>query len=291
MTTQKPTCDLHMHSYYSDGRASPAELVQAAARLGLKQMALTDHDNTRGAREAAPLAARLGIELIPGIELTCRWDGASAPPGDVDVDLLGYCMDWDAPAFAARERAALDDIHARVGDLCAAITAAGWPITLDELWAENPRYAGHVQLIHACQRKGNIASWDEGVGLLERFWPTVRPSRFTIEDMIATLHAAGGVAVLAHPAAIANGDQGWIGAEHVAHLVEAGLDGLEIYHHRLNAAAREHFLGLARRFGLLVSGGSDEHGWFKPFERFGQEAVTEEMVEALRKGRRMKEEG
>ena len=104
--------------------------------------------------------------------------------------------------------------------------------------------------------------------------------------MIATLHAAGGVAVLAHPSAITDGGRGWIGAEHVAHLVEAGLDGLEIYHHRLNDPARQHFLALAHRFGLLVSGGSDEHGWRKPFERFGQEAVTAEMVEALRKGRR-----
>jgi predicted metal-dependent phosphoesterase TrpH len=275
-------CDLHLHTYYSDGRASPAELVEQAARLGLKAMAITDHDNTRGAREAVPLAAEAGLELIPAIEFTCRWDGPAAPAGNVDIDLLGYFMDWEAPAFAARERAALDDIHARVGDLCAALTADGRPIALEELFAENPRYAGHVQLIYASIHKGNVANWDGAVALIEKLWPSVRRSAFTIEAMIAAIHAAGGVAVLAHPAAITNDGRGLISAEQVACLVAAGLDGLEIYHHRLDEAAREHFSALARQFGLLVSGGSDEHGWYRPFARFGQEAVTLEMVEALR---------
>ncbi|MGO8946327.1 MAG: PHP domain-containing protein [Ktedonobacterales bacterium] len=70
------TCDLHLHTWYSDGRASPADVLAQAHALGLMTIALTDHDNARGAREAAPLAARLGIELVPAIELTCRWDAA-----------------------------------------------------------------------------------------------------------------------------------------------------------------------------------------------------------------------
>jgi 3',5'-nucleoside bisphosphate phosphatase len=284
--SQNFACDLHMHTYYSDGRAAPAELVAQAARLGLKAMAITDHDNTRGAREAAPLAAQAGFELIPAIELTCRWDSAGAPAGNLDVDLLGYFIDWDAPVFAARERAALDDIHARVGDLCAALTADGHPIALEELFAENPRYAGHVQLIYAAIHKGSVPDWDGAVALIDKHWPAVRLSAFSIEDMIATLHAAGGVAVLAHPVAITDNGRSPIGAEHVARLVDAGLDGLEIYHPRLNAAARQHFLALAKQFGLLVTGGSDEHGWHRPFERFGQEAVTVEMVEALRAKRK-----
>ena len=100
--------------------------------------------------------------------------------------------------------------------------------------------------------------------------------------MIAALHAAGGVAVLAHPTVIKGEGGGWIGADEVARLVAAGLDGLEIYHHRLDEAARKHFLALAEQFGLVVTGGSDEHGWYKPFQRFGQEPVTPAMVEALR---------
>ncbi len=275
-------CDLHMHTHYSDGRASPAELVEQAAKVGLKMMAITDHDNTRGAREAAPLAARAGIELIPAIEFTCRWDGKGAPPGNIDIDLLGYFVDWDVLTFQIREHAALDDIHARVGSLCAAITAEGHPLALAELLAENPRYAGFAQLIHVANRKKIADDWDAAVALIDRLWPAVRRSAYTIQDMIAAIHAAGGAAVLAHPAIITDDGRGWIGADHVAILAEAGLDGLEIYHHRLDQAARRHFGALARQFGLLVSGGSDEHGWYKPYQRFGQEPVTLEMVEALR---------
>jgi 3',5'-nucleoside bisphosphate phosphatase len=275
-------CDLHMHTYYSDGRASPAELVQQAAKVGVQMLAITDHDNTRGAREAAPLAAQAGIELIPAIEFTCRWEGEGAPAGNIDIDLLGYFVDWDALIFQIREHAALDDIHARVSDLCAALTAEGHPITLPELLADNPYFPGFVQLIHVAIRKKNAANWDEAVAQIDRQWPAVRRSMFTIQEMIAAIHAAGGVAVLAHPTVITVNGRGWIGADHIACLVAAGLDGLEIYHHRLDQAARKHFLALAQQFGLLVSGGSDEHGWFKPYQRFGQELVTVAMVEALR---------
>jgi predicted metal-dependent phosphoesterase TrpH len=271
-----------MHTHYSDGRASPAELVQQAARAGLKVMAITDHDNTRGAREAAPLAAQAGIELVPAIEFTCRWEGEGAPAGNIDIDLLGYFVNWDALAFQIRERAALDDIHARVRDLCAAITTEGKPIAPADLLADNPRYAGFVQIIHAAIRKKNAANWDEVMAQIDRHWPAVRRSAFTVEAMIAAIHAAGGAAVLAHPAVITNDGRGWIGAGHVARLVEAGLDGLEIYHHRLDQTARKHFSSLADQFGLVVTGGSDEHGWYKPFQRFAQEPVTLEMVERLR---------
>jgi len=275
-------CDLHMHTYYSDGRASPAELVGQAAKIGLKMMAITDHDNTRGAREAAPLAARAGIDLIPAIEFTCRWEGEGAPAGNIDIDLLGYFVDWDALTFQIREHAALDDIRARVSSLCAAITAEGRPLALAELLAENPRYAGFVQLIHVAVRKKIAANWEAGVALIDRLWPAVRRSAYTVQDMIAAIHAAGGAAVLAHPAVITDDGRGWIGSDHMAILAEAGLDGLELYHHRLDQAARKHFSALAREFRLLVSGGSDEHGWYKPYQRFGQEPVTPEMVEALR---------
>jgi 3',5'-nucleoside bisphosphate phosphatase len=275
-------CDLHMHTYYSDGRASPAEMVGQAAKVGLRLMAITDHDNTRGAREAAPLAARAGIELVPAIEFTCRWEGEGAPAGNIDIDLLGYFMDWDALTFQIREHAALDDIQARVSALCAAITAEGRPLALTELLADNPRYAGFVQLIHVALRKKIAPNWDAAVALIDRLWPAVRRSAFTVQDMIAAIHAAGGAAVLAHPAVITDNGRGWIGAGHVAQLAAAGLDGLEICHHRLDQAARKHFGALAKEFGLLASGGSDEHGWYKPYQRFGQEPVTLEMVEALR---------
>ena len=82
-----------MHTYYSDGRASPREVLEHAARLGLAGVALTDHDNARGAREAGPVAAALGLKLIPGMEFSCYWRGHTGHGGGPDVDVLGYFLD------------------------------------------------------------------------------------------------------------------------------------------------------------------------------------------------------
>src|SRR5690349_6815829 len=125
-------CDLHMHTFYSDARPSPRELVEHAAVIGLRTIAITDHDNTRGAREAIPIAAQLGVAVIPAIEFTCRWDRRDAPPGDPDIDVLGYYIDLDHPRFRAIEQAALADIHARTAALCALLSGAGYPIALDD---------------------------------------------------------------------------------------------------------------------------------------------------------------
>jgi predicted metal-dependent phosphoesterase TrpH len=277
MTRAPYPFDLHVHTFYSDGQASPAQVLQHATDIGLTAVAITDHDNTRGAREALPIAARLGIELIPAIEFTCRWEPGL---GD-DIDVLGYFINLESPELQSVEKAALDDIHARVADCCARLTSAGHPITLDDVFAENPRYAGTLQLTFALRRKGYADGWHASFALFMPHWREVRLSRFGIDQIIATIHAAGGAAVLAHPVTV-KCHEGWLQAKHVAALVEMGLDGLEVYQHRLDAEARAHFAALARQFDLLITGGSDEHGWHPGFPRMGSEPVTPEMVQALR---------
>jgi predicted metal-dependent phosphoesterase TrpH len=280
--TPTATIDLHIHTHYSDGKYSPADILRHAARIGLETVALTDHDNTGGVREALPLARELGLELIPAIEFTCRWPACDAPPGLGDIDVLGYFVDLDDPDFRAFERATLDDIHARTADCCARLTAAGHPLSLDDVFAENPRYAGILPLILAVQSKGYAGEWEPAVQLVTEHWVRVRLSCFTIQQVIASIHRAGGVAVLAHPVTVKCGGDDLLGADQLALLVEAGLDGLEVYHFRLDEPARAHFLALARQFDLLVSGGSDDHGWFSELKHVGNQPVTPDLVESLR---------
>ena len=290
MQTHPPTsatCDLHLHTWYSDGRASPADVLAQAHALGLTTIALTDHDNARGAREATPLAQRLGMDLVPAIEFTCRWDAASDAGwhdemlGGGDIDVLGYCLDLDAPAQQAAERAMLDDIHARVTLCCARLSAAGYPITFKDVLKENSRYGGTLELMHALWHQGQVPTWDVAARVVNAEWQHVRLCCATIEEVIATIHAAGGVAVLAHPTAI-TGDAAWLTGEHIGALVALGLDGIEVYHPRLGEEARRHFLALAERFDLLVTGGPDEHGWLDGFTEMGTQPVTLAMVQALR---------
>jgi len=277
---QYATCDLHMHTFYSDGRPSPRELVEHAAAIGLQTIAITDHDNTRGAREAIPLATQFGITVIPAIEFTCRWDRSAAPPGDPDVDVLGYYIDLDHPHFRAIEQATLADIHDRTAALCELLTAGGYPIALGDALGQNPRYAGTVQVIDALIAKGYAPDWAGALALIDKLRPQVRPSAFQIDQVIAAIHAAGGVAVLAHPTLIPAA-AGWLQADELAELVDMGLDGVEIYHYRLDHPARAHFLALAQQFGLLISGGSDEHGRPTGFPRLASQPVTQAIVDAL----------
>ncbi|MBN1139804.1 MAG: PHP domain-containing protein [Anaerolineae bacterium] len=272
--------DLHIHTYYSDGRDAPEGVLRRCAALGLRTVALTDHDNANGVRAVRALAGELGLSLIPAIELTCCWERCHAAPGESDIDVLGYFVDVDDAAFRAFEQATLDDIHARVAACCACLTADGYPVSIDDVFAHNPHYAGLMQLIHVIQGKGYAPTEAAALELMISGWRQVRPSSLTVDRCINQIHRAGGVAILAHPVAVTCDGQR-LQETHVAGLVEMGLDGLEVYHFRLDDAARAHFGALARRFNLLVSGGSDTHGYSDEGRRLGTEPVTGEMVAAI----------
>lgn len=274
--------DLHLHTYYSDGRFAPHELVEAAARAGMRAIAITDHDNLRGSREAAPLALAAGIELVPAIEITTSWPGASLPPEDASVDLLGYFVDRDDPVFDAYTTALLNDLHDRIAWSCARMTENGYPLAMENVFAQNPRYGGTMQMVQAIQRKGYALRWADALRLMDTVWLKARETPFTITAAIEQVHLAGGVAVLAHPS-IVRPRRERLTAEGLRPLVEAGLDGIEIYHRRLDEDARRHFLGLAEQFGLLVTGGSDLHGWVNGLDELGAQPVTPAMLEDLRR--------
>jgi 3',5'-nucleoside bisphosphate phosphatase len=272
--------DLHLHTYYSDGRASPQELVEHAASLGMQTIAITDHDNARGSREARPFAEQLGITLIPAVELTCRWDASQAPPGKSDIDVLGYFLDLERPKFLAFEAQILDDIHERIDIGCWYLTAEGYTMTRQDLLKENPHYTGTHHLIMAVIRKGYAPSFERALEQVDTIWKKVRPSSFAIDQVISMIRQAGGVPVLAHPT-IVPWPSGWLNAQAIQELVEMGLEGIEIYHPRLNPEARQYFLSLANQFDLLVTGGSDDHGWPEGFPRMGSQEVTSEMILGL----------
>ena len=260
-----------MHTYYSDGRASPKELLEHAARLGLAGVAITDHDNARGAREAGPVAAALGLELIPGMEFSCHWRGHTGHGGGPDVDVLGYFLDLNNPELKRFEEAALEDLQGRVVRCLENLNKMGYPLTLEEVRAENSRYTGFVQLIQTLHHRHEL-SRDAAIDILNKAWRDTGRFRFHIDEVIRVIHAAGGVAVLAHPS-ILEKDGEVIGRESVAELVEMGLNAVEVYHYRLDEAMRAHFLELAEVFNLPITGGSDEHGWPRGFPRMASETV------------------
>jgi 3',5'-nucleoside bisphosphate phosphatase len=271
--------DLHIHTHFSDGKYSPEEQLQEAARIGIRTLAFTDHDNANGYRQGRACASGLGQELVPGVELTTSWGELEVLPGSADIDLLGYFMDVEHPAFRALERQAALDISMRMDLCCSRLTQAGYPLTLADILAVNPRFPSLTSAIIAIQDKGYAADFGSALRLLTASWGQVRPSQLEIGQAIAAIHTAGGMAVLAHPAAI-QCPGGLLAEARLAQLVELGLDGVEVYHHRNDESARAYFLRLARFHNLLVTGGSDDHGWRA--RRMGSHLTPPEMLEALR---------
>jgi hypothetical protein len=242
--------DLHTHSTASDGRCTPEELVERAAQAGVTVLGLTDHDTVAGHARTAAACARAGIEFVPGIEITAVAD-------DMDVHVLGYFIDSASlEAFLSEQRQRrLDRIRLMVARL------AGHGIQLDAEAIIAPAVAnpsisiGRPWIARALIAGGHVADTTEA---FEKWLATGRAAFVPRmgarpEEVFARIHEAGGIASLAHPVLIEHDE--WIPG-----FASAGLDALEAYHSDHDAAATAHYLELAERLGLVVSGGSDFHG-------------------------------
>lgn len=294
-------CDLHLHSYYSDGRASPAEIIHHAAGLGLSTIAITDHDTVSGLAEAERVCRRSGIELIPAVELSASWiavsreiDGESIadfdPPADPAgasncpecIDLLGYGIEAGHTGLAALLAAARDDLRRRVELCCRLLSEDGWPVSLGDVIAENPRYPGPTLLLRALWHKGYAPAIDQVFSRFARAWQQCPPPELGVQEAIAAIHAASGAAVLAHPVSLhLSGEPA--GAAEIGELKALGLDGIEVWHPRIDEAARQRLSEVAQRFALVTTGGSDEHGWPVGFPRMGSQLLPYTTIMELQK--------
>ena len=249
--------DLHAHTTASDGTDSPARVVESAAALGLSAVAITDHDTTEGLEEAAAAAMAVGVELVAGVELSLAW-------GRGAMHLLALLVD-DAGWLSSR----LEGVRrGRVGRNLAMVErlqAQGMAITIEEVTAESGRgTVGRPHFASVLVRKGYVADIGEAfLRYLGRGCPAyIERRRPSPADAIALAHRAGGVAVLAHPLTL--GVEGPDLSALLGELAAQGLDGVEAYYGAYRPATRRALADLARRNGLIPSGGSDYHGRFKP---------------------------
>lgn len=266
--------DLHAHTTASDGTLSPTALVELAARVGLGAIAVTDHDHVGGLDEARAAGARLGVEVIAGIELS-----VTHPVGD--VHLLGYFVDDRSPPLLA-ELARLRDVRERRAEIIVErLNALGVAVTLAEVEREAAGGAlGRPHVARALVKRGAVASVAEA---FDRYLADGRPAavpkaKLSARDAIALLHAAGGVAVLAHAVTIPEASREPL----VRELSALGLDGLEVHHSKHDATMREALGALASELRLVPTGGSDFHGENKPDVALGSVTVGAEVVAALR---------
>jgi hypothetical protein len=263
--------DLHLHTFFSDGTFTPEELVERASKLGLSAIALTDHDTVEGCTRATAACAAAQMEFISGTELT-------AEHGDTEVHILAYLVDTQNQALLTRIAGFQCVRQDRIREMVAALNKLGIPLKAESVFAlANCKSPGRPHVARALVKENLIGNLDEA---FERYLKKGRPAwipktKMSALEGIELIHQAGGLAVMAHPG-LNRTD------EIIPDLVDAGLDGIECFHTKHSTTMAERYLEIAEKYHLLVTGGSDCHGFSKNKPLIGTVKLPYEHVEKLR---------
>ena len=250
--------DLHLHTTHSDGSQSPAEVVKLAHEAGVSALAITDHDITTGLPEAIAVGQELGIEIIPGIEISSRH-------GESELHVLGYFLKWEDAKLNERLVTLRESRHRRNPKIIELLQAAGIDITYDEVRAvAGSDSVGRPHIARVLMNKKVVTTAKEA---FDRFLAEGKAA-YVPRDLPAPVDAihwikdAGGLAVLAHPTWVKT-TEGTL-TDLARQLKEQGLDGVEVHYSTHTPRQTRTYLSLAKQLGLLVTGGSDFHGMTKP---------------------------
>ncbi|MDE7312724.1 MAG: PHP domain-containing protein [Eubacterium sp.] len=255
--------DMHVHSSASDGTFSPRALLAEAKKAGLCAMALTDHDTMDGVEEAAAAAKELGIELVPGVEISTEYHGR-------EIHVLGYYVSPQYPRLKAMLEEFRDFRATRNERMVERLQEEGFSITMEALVQKFPDSVltrAHVAryLCETGQLPDIRTAFGEYLGENCRCY-IQRPKISPVEAVTLILEA-GGIAVLAHPV-LCNLPEEEL-RQMILEMKQAGMCGLEAVYSENTADDELHMRSLAEEFGLLISGGSDFHGKNKPDIKLG----------------------
>ncbi|MEX0686129.1 MAG: PHP domain-containing protein [Balneolales bacterium] len=242
--------DLHVHTSASDGIKSPEQVVRLAAEKGISTLAITDHDTISGYLAARDFAVEMGITLIPGVEITSDYKGK-------ECHMLGYCFDINHSRLTemlnGQKKIRILRAHKMVHNL----NKLGFDLDFDDVMAESGTDSiSRVHIAEVLVKKTYVANKKEA---FDRFLADDGPAYHKSEywsaaDVISLIKEAGGVSVLAHPGL------NYL-YEDLRHFLNSGLDGIEYIHPSHNYELQKKYMDYANNFGLLLSGGSDFHGF------------------------------
>lgn len=262
MNIDSEYCDLHVHSNFSDGENSPEELVKIAEEAGLSAVSLCDHNNVGGIRRFIDAAKDSSVEAVPGIEITADHRGT-------EVHILGLCFDL-------QRIEAIEEFVSRISlykeesnvSLAKKLNEAGIGVDLEKIKASTGGFVNRVHFAKELMRLGYVGSVSEAfAGYLGEKGGFYSPAKHLDSfEVIEFLRSIGAVPVIAHPFISLSYDRV------VSFLPEAkahGLIGMETNYSQYGKADTEAALRLAKKFGLLPSGGSDFHGCNKPDIKMG----------------------
>ncbi|MGB2600121.1 MAG: PHP domain-containing protein, partial [Candidatus Omnitrophota bacterium] len=260
-----------VHTVYSDGTYTPEEVVQKAAELNLKAIAITDHDCVDGISPAIDASKATDIEVIPGIEI-------SAVKDDVEIHVLGYFIDWRNASLTELLNKMQAGRVERMRKMVGLLQDAGLDISIDKVLESSSKGTiGRLHLARIMEEEGLVSDTKEA---FDKYIGNGKPcharhKRLDYTKAIDMIKDAGGVPVLAHPGTMGED-------EFLPDYVKAGLRGIEVYHSGHETPESDKYLKKAQEYGLIATGGSDCHGTRKGKVLIGRVMLGYDVVEKLR---------
>ena len=274
------TVDLHMHTTHSDGTYLPRDLVKLAKEKGLRCISVTDHDTMSSFEECAEEAKKLGVELIPGIEISADFE-----PGTLHI--LGFFLDQNHPKLKATLSEIQKAREERNPQIVKKLNELGISITMKEVEAESGgKQVGRPHFARVLLKKGAVKTMEES---FRKYLAKGKPAyvdkrRLSSREALQRIREAGGIASIAHPKQMRLVEPEL--SKEIERLVGEGLGGLEAYNSCQNREEAGLYMRLAKRFNLFVTGGSDFHGANKPDVELGNlgdgAELNYEVIEAMK---------
>jgi predicted metal-dependent phosphoesterase TrpH len=265
--------DLHIHTTFSDGVLTGREVVLRAQEAGLSIISVTDHDHTGALEMAMETGRELGVEVIPGVEL-------SATLRDVDVHILGYFIDPQNPRLLDYLAHFRTERVRRAERIVEKLKSLNLPLPMNAVLEKaGEGSVGRPHIANALVERGLTDSYNEA---FVKYLGTGRPAyerKFQIspQEAIELIAFAGGLSFVAHPGCYLDEDM-------LLELLHLGIDGIEVVHPSHNPDVEAHYRGIASEYYLLTSGGSDFHGGRKNGEDLlGRFTIPEEQVAEMKR--------
>jgi predicted metal-dependent phosphoesterase TrpH len=263
--------DLHLHTYFSDGTYSPQQLAAAAKTAGLSCIGVVDHDTVDGLVLVAAEAEAVGIELIPGIELSAEYENQEA-------HILGYLIDGASSALKGQLAILQNNRRERIYKICRRLSGLGVALDPQSVFAlAKGAIVGRLHVARAMAAQGIVTSVAEA---FQKYIGDNGPAyvlgfRFSVPEAVKLIKDCAGIPVLAHPYLLK-------GDEAIPRFIGYGIMGIEAYYPEHTQGMTNFYLNLAKENNLLVTGGSDCHGSAKPEEKIGALKIPYALVEKLK---------
>ncbi len=269
--------DLHLHTVFSDGTLTCEELVSRAGIAGLSAIAIVDHDSVAGFAQAQEAGLKNSVEVLSGVELTAEYEG-------MEIHVLGYLFDCTYPPLLEKLESLKKNRVERIYRICDKLKKE-MDVVLDPDSVFSLAKKGTVGRLHVARAMVNVGLVNSVYEAFYKYIGDRCPGyvsgfKLTPSEAINLIKRSGGIPVLAHPYTLRRD-------ELIPEFVKMGLMGLEVYYSEHSQGMVNFYLDLARKYDLLVTGGSDFHGDAKPDVKLGLVKIPYELVEKLKDAQKL----